>query len=547
MTKATIGDDEPITATLERARNGNPIASAAVFHELRIAAAADAAWREVATVEQAGEIQRALQAELARPAWPELEHEESARAGVDAIRVVSQGRVFPLVRSQIALPVVRPDAVSGDENEAADRLTAALVTESRRLLERLDVAAVVAGAASGPSLDEPFADLLGTIGPAGRERAKAVRACARERTAAQRWSLWRHPEHPLGSPWLMDLAAVLWTDRVQREPRFRPGVMQPVARFLASVHQRGASLADDEGQLSLSLYARRDRGEPKEIATMLRGGVGLSLATLQQMRMQVESLQIYEAHKLRRYLVTRANEIHVAGDMSKWTYDIRGGFRELARLVGLPDHDESAARLHQSLEAYSRLPFTWGRARGSAGSILSFVHVPHAPGRPSVLRLTIGEALRPSFHQWLLDNAGPSVEGRMFVPDVEPPTFGRRNDWAMQEHVALQMVIYLRLHACELADRGTVQIPLGQWQEWAQEAGFATRRIGTTVENFHAAWIRPDGLLLREGHDRYTLTDRHVEARTLIAEAGKHSTEQQARGRRSAAKRANPGTRRRRG
>ena len=542
---------ESLLDTKERAHIGDPIAWFAVRHAVEVLVSDEAPWRKDAGPELVGDIHRLIREEFALPAWPVLEHEGSARAGVDAIRAVSQGQYFELVRLQIALPVVRGKAATGsptsDETEAANRLVAACVTEASRLLARLDVDAVVAGAASGPSLDEPFARMLDDIGGSGRSDARAVRRRAEKRTEAERWNLWRHPDEPMGSQWLAVLARVLWTERVQREARFRPAIMQPVASFFSSVHQRGASLADDDGQLSLALYARRDSGEPTQIATMMRGGVGLTLATLEQLRVQVEALQSHEAYKLRHYLVRTATEIHAAGDTSAFTFDIEGGFRELARLAGLPDLDETAARLHQSLDALARLPFVWGRAKGSVGSIASFIHVPESPRRRAVLRLTIGEALRPTFGAWLAKNAGPSLEGRMLVPDIEPPTFGRRNDWALQEHVALQLSIRLRQSACELAERGTVQIPRGEWEEWARTAGFAGRRIGATVENFHAAWVRPDGLLLREGHDRYTLTDKYTDARTLIVEAGKHSTEQQARGRRSAAKRASPGSRRRRG
>ena len=546
-----IGDDEPLTATLERARIGNPIASAAVFHAVRVAAAADAAWREVATVEQAGEIQQALQAELARPAWPELGHEESARAGIDAIRAVSQGRAFELVRHQIALPVVRGEdagSPTSDETEAADRLVAALVTESRRLLTRLDVDAVVSGAANGPSLDEPFAWLLGTIGDAGRKRAREVRARAKKRTEVERWNLWRHREHPLGSPWLMDLAIVLWTDRVRdrlaAERRGVAALVMPVHEDVVRLHTKARREEEPNGQRSLAFADGPMVKLP--VPTMESGDISNIVHLVQRGSQLLGSVT---AHRLLRWeILSGYSRLAVEGLSSDFrSLRVEGGWRELTQeRLGLRKEDQIAdvrAIAHAQAHAYVR------KVDGTIGNLITLSEVPSRGSVAGPIEIVLGTMLMP-YHVHELPRSDAKTrearDARKLVPVVDiPPLVGRSNEHGAQATLSMLVVRELRGRARALADGDGVELGDEDWARLAREAGLPA----SVVRNVRDRW-RNDGddgpaFLLEVSPGRYRLGSTHKAAQDFLDESGRAELASRAGGVRAAAK--GRGTRRRRG
>ena len=534
-----IGDDESPSVTLERANTGNPIASAALLHWLREAGAPDANWRRIATPEQTREIERAIAPHATESVWPELEHEDSARAGIDAIRAVSQGRAFALVRDEIALATVRADAVSGDESEAADRLTAALVTESRRLLERLDVDAVVAGAASGPSLDEPFAWLLGTIGDTGRKQARELRKRAKKRTDAERWNLWRCRDHALGSPWLTGLAHVLWADRVRdrlaAEQRGIAALAMPVHEDVVRLHTKARREEERNGQRSLAFADNPMVKLP--VPTMESGDISNIVGLVQR---GSELLGSVTAHRLLRWeILSGYSRLALEGLSSDFrSLRVAGGWRELTReRLGLTSEQRIAdvrAIAHAQAHAYVR------KVDGKIGNLITLSEDPARGNISGPIEIVLGTMLMP-YHVHELSRRDARTlaerEARKLVPVVDiPPLVGRDNEHGAQATLSMLVVRELRAHARALADGDGVELGDEDWARLAREAGLPA----SVLRNVRDRW-RNDGndgpaFLSEVSPGRYRLGSTHKAAQDFLDESGRVELASQAGGVRTAAK-----------
>ena len=103
-------------------------------------------------------------------------------------------------------------------------------------------------------------------------------------------------------------------------------------------------------------------------------------------------------------------------------------------------------------------------------------------------------------------------------------SFGRSNEWAQQEHVALELSIYLRQNATQIAELGAVEIPRHEWERMADRAAYSRRYLGRTVDAFQEKWVSL-GFLKRPDRQRFSLGDApgNAEALASLIEAGERS------------------------
>jgi len=382
------------------------------------------------------------------------------------------------------------------------------------------------------SLSKGFADYVAPMGERGKILAASVRESSAARanaSADERWKLWR--SEPGREPrWLVELAVVVWFHEAKRdlEKRARTpvGASLPVARLVANVLQRGATIQHNEArQLDILL----DRNE-HVIATFEPGPTtaGFTIAALERLREKTKLLSTLDAYALIHFLAAQAREHHVSG--GDFVVETEG-FPGLARRLGLYESD-AHERLRNILDVLQQLR---GEYFGvEIAGFVGYVHDGARGQRGSVLRTTILEPLRPGFGAWLEGRLGKTAssakEARMVVPLVGlPPLFGRRNDYALQAGAALEASIYLRQRAPEIVERGGVAIPRGEWERIADRAGYARRYLGRTVDKLLGAWLTPPAgnprpaFLELVAPGLYNFGPVHEEAREALAEAGRRT------------------------
>jgi len=378
---------------------------------------------------------------------------------------------------------------------------------------------------------------------------KALASNARAFSAKQRRNWWRADD------WLTAIARHTWklaaNELAEKRARTITGATMPVVMLLARTTQRGVSVRrDEERQLDLLLDRDHEpfaRLVPESITS------GLTLAALDKLRETSHLLSSVDAHALIQFLAAEAYTHHVNG--GDFAVQIEGGWTELARRLGITERREGE-RLDSILDA---LRFMRGEFHGiEIGGLATHIHYPAKGRRPAVLRIIIGEALRPTFGKFLEASLGPSspaaVEARMVVPFVGlPPFFGRGNDHALQASAALETAIILRRRAHEIADRGGVAISRVEWEGIADRAGYARRYLGRTVDALQSGWIvRPKSApptwkpLLEVKGGLYHFGEPHVAARAALEEAGRRTLEGRKRGEASARASAAEHRRRRR-
>ena len=368
---------------------------------------------------------------------------------------------------------------------------------------------------------DAFANFIGKTGKAGAERAAEVRK-------AGSWRLWCDPSEAQPFGFVEVAMRAIWLDvvkpRIERERGFVPGTALALASTLSMVQRPGIQYRREhhprEGQLDM-LFNQLDRGGER-VATLSNDytltSAGVSMATIDTLQRGVALLSTVEAYKLKHYLARKALAQHLSSDRDPLI--ITGGFEGLARELGMTPKADNIARLRDIVDIFQRIRSDWKgiEIRG----LLTYVYAKAKGQKHSELRITIGEPFKPTFVHWLekrLGSASPTaVEARMMVPDLSPPYFGRPNEWAKQEHVSLDLSIYLRQHADQIAKHGAVQIPRMEWERMADRAEYARRYIGRTVETFQEEWTK-SGFLRRDGN-LFSLGPENEAATRFLIDAG---------------------------
>ena len=242
------------------------------------------------------------------------------------------------------------------------------------------------------------------------------------------------------------------------------------------------------------------------LATLLKKGVGL--------------LGSIQAHRVVRTLVTLGHRQVIAGNPDARNLRFVGGWSALAKEAGVSESEDARAIIVAL--AHGAFPVPGGGADDLA-NLLTYTPRPHAPGRPALLSVTLGDMLLPHYVHSITGKTRTASESRQLIPIVDFAGFvGRRNDHAAQAALQMRVILHMRTHAVELAKTGMVRITAAAMAEMAEAAEVSPALLPKVLDR----WVR-DGddapaFLVRDG-DQYTLAETHTAALALMVEAGNES------------------------
>jgi len=397
------------------------------------------------------------------------------------------------------------DADDTDDNRRA--LAAALADELRRARKALELdgeAPPAPGARALPDcpglfwLDELGARFLEGIGAEGEKLARAVREKAAERwqaaaapllpgveppPAAALWKLWLPKEEaPGGSLFAPLLARALWARR-EAERRKPAALIYPVHEAVIALHRRGLAIAPDAGAIVEATGQR-------VLDLVTPDTPNLPVLDLDTMRnllaAGIQRMGSLTAQRLLRWEVVTGHRQALSGQADPRKIEVEGGWRTLAELIG-ERSDKARADLPGIVAVQACTLWQW--PDGRRGNLLLYEERPAAPGRPAMVKLILGDMLLPGAVVEMGGRGRALAEGRRLVPmmDLLPPMAGKRaNEQGPQAALHLAIMGELRSHARELAERGSVKIPINRWADLAAHVGLPRRLLSEVVE----AWTR---------------------------------------------------------
>jgi hypothetical protein len=287
---------------------------------------------------------------------------------------------------------------------------------------------------------------------------------------------------------------------MQAERRKPAALVWGAYGLITSVHHRGLwiqesnekrTILDTSGQLVLDLPDQLEQQEESWLPTLDMAAMGALLSR------GVRSMGTLTGQRLIRWEVVTGHWQALTGMPDASTIEVCGGSSRLAELLG--EHSKKAPTAVRGILAVQSLP-GWKWPDGSTGGMLSYREWPEAPGRPSLLRLHLGDFLMENAVRKLgspddtLEEKArrlvvvPSAARRL-VPMVAllPPMLrGRPNDRGPQATLQLVIMAEFRNHARELAKRESVKIPLARWRELAKGAQLPPSLVEKVIE----IWVK---------------------------------------------------------
>jgi|CZKU01.1.fsa_nt_gi hypothetical protein len=258
------------------------------------------------------------------------------------------------------------------------------------------------------------------------------------------------------------LAHATWIDVVLPRLGNPAALARAVCTDVLDLYSQRFERKERNGQTALSLQTDRWILVPAveaPIAAILHRGVEL-LAS--EAGIDLLEWQVTEAHRRFQRNESDFRNLRVEGGWSALAHDHLGlGYK------GAP------ANLRAIVMAQAHLRF---EAWGIRGNLLSYTEPSsHAPGRRSVVTMTLGDMLLAGFASAMRnekDNSLSAREGRQLVPILgKVALVGRGNDFAAQRRMVWRFAVALRARASELAQNGAVEMLLDAWATIAGEAG----------------------------------------------------------------------------
>ena len=387
--------------------------------------------------------------------------------------------------------------------------------------------------------DEVLASMLEHIGERGRDLAERIREESHE-------ALLRHRSGEIGEeeiwqPWFPTIdgrpparhAALLraiWQDVVRpglaKVPAFTRAVYSPVVGLLA---QRAVHLDASTGERTLTSGS-----------AVLARIVNVDATALRYFDRGLEKLDSIHAHRLLFHLAKAGHDGALAGILDPRALHYVGGYSALAEACGIHG-DKGTAHVRAIVETLASLDVSLGSGRWAQLFSRDFTE---AKGRRQAqLTITLGTVLLPNYVHELqartTERGLASQRALDLIPLLPPPPMlGQPNLQGRQATLALRVVSHLRDHARELVTHGGAPLPLPRFVELAQASRLSAAMAPRVLEHWLEDHRDGPALLKRTGTDRYTLGDTHLTERLFLEQSGQRSLNGQARGVRSARKRA---------
>lgn len=331
-------------------------------------------------------------------------------------------------------------------------------------------------------------------------------------------------DHLRPSRFALSLARCLW-ERMEAERAKPAALIMPVHEAAMSLHCRGLAISTEQGaiveatgQRVLSLRLP-DEADAPELPVIDLAALGPLLAA------GIQRMGSLTAQRLLRWEVVTGHRQALSGGPDARRIEVEGGWGELARRIGERSRKAIAA-LPGIVAVQGCAVWTW--PDGTRGNLLQWEERPAAPGRPALVKLTLGDMLLPGAVLQLAGRSREVREARRLVPMVDqlPPMAGRAREQGPQAALQLAVMAELRRHALELAQRGSVRIPLKRWADMATHVGLPRGMVGKVLE----AWTRdgkdaPAFLTRPDARDRWRfgLAGAYEPALAFLLTAGRRA------------------------
>ena len=306
---------------------------------------------------------------------------------------------------------------------------------------------------------------------------------------------------PRWAKWLM---VSLWFDVVgpllEKAYRKPASLARPVFVDAIAFHSRGNNFNRESSTLTF---------EGRRLASILDASIDLDV-----IERGLSLLGSVLSHKLLRWEVHTGHDQHMLGIPYANILEVNGGWSALARTLGSKEKDIPLLKEIIYAQAYFRFDFP----NGSTGNLITYNEHTATGQERARLTITLGTPLLPSFVHGLPKR---SADRKLVpYPKEQPPLFGRPNEHGQQLTMSLAYMAELRERASELATKGTVQFTIDDWTRMADRSQLPRKLIVPVLETWESGDARSRPFIIKEGTDRYTLSDAHLAERDFLIEAG---------------------------
>ena len=430
-----------------------------------------------------------------------------------------------------ALQVLTDVNMTGDATAARELERAVLDRMTLHPLPTFDAAMGIGDDVNGVyPLDEKLAVILEGVGDGGRALASEVRTTASAQPDVPRFRKglrWVLGEEPMRVPRL--LAKALWVDVVKgligRLTHSHPALARVVHTDVIGLLRPGRTYRDG--------FILDEDGRQQ---TIFRRSVALNVPAVEMgaiprlLSKGVELLGSKQAHSIVRHFVFEGHRRLMAGEPDARVLRFTGGWSALASDASVNHGEDARAIVIALAHAPHELP------DGAHGNLLSYTWKPHAPGRPALLSVVLGDMLLPHYVYAIAGKTRSRAEARHLVPVVDfPPLHGRPNEHGAQLTLQMTFMARLRAGAVELANTGTVRIPDSEMAEMARDSGLPAKLLPEVLARWEEGKGDKPPFIVRNG-DRYTLAPAFAVALDFMAAAGRASIAASKAGKLSAAR-----------
>lgn len=362
---------------------------------------------------------------------------------------------------------------------------------------------------------------------------------ARARVESDPYKLWE-PLLDDPSRWAVIFADCVWhgvvAKRIEKERRTPAALARAVSVDVLDLCTKRYTPATQDGQQALIFPDNRGWVlVPSVLDDAVNGTI---------LQRGVDLLTTEIGIDLLEWEVTKAHSQFLSGAHDFRRIVIEGGWSALAHEHLGRSSKSDAERVRAIVLAQAHLRF---ESNGMRGNLLSYAEPQrHAPGRRSVVTVTLGDMLLYSYAHELKERHGNASlsarEGRRLVPILgKTALVGRAKDHASQRRMVWRLAIMLRDRAEELARDGAVHIPLGQWRDLASEAGMpqSAALLTRVIDAWQNGGDNAEPLLERTDRDYFTLHKSRKDALDFIVTGGERTVRSRADGKTSARRRAN--------